>query len=98
MPSEPSRASGFVDQAIGSAKETFGHLTNNEQTEAEGKAQHAKGEATDTAARTQNKAEANVDSYMGAAKKKIGELFGNEQAQAEGSARETKGDIKNAMN
>jgi len=40
---EPSKMSGWKDQAVGSAKETLGSVTNNQKMELEGKAQKMQG-------------------------------------------------------
>jgi uncharacterized protein YjbJ (UPF0337 family) len=40
---EPSKMSGWKDQAVGSVKETFGSATNNQKLEIEGKAQKIHG-------------------------------------------------------
>jgi len=53
---------GEMDKAKGAVKETFGKVTGNKQTEAEGKADKLKGHAKDAAHDVKEHAEDAVDS------------------------------------
>jgi uncharacterized protein YjbJ (UPF0337 family) len=53
---------GEMDKAKGAVKETFGKVTGNKQTEAEGKADKLKGQAEDAAHDVKERAEDAVDS------------------------------------
>jgi uncharacterized protein YjbJ (UPF0337 family) len=52
---EPSKMSGWKDQAVGAVKESFGSATNNQKMEIEGKAQKIQGSTQGQMAETQNR-------------------------------------------
>ena len=91
---EPSKTGGKVKEATGSAKATFGKLIGNHQMEANGHAEHSKGEAEVNAATAKQKGEAAVEGGKGTVQSVIGSLTGNDRQHAEGEARRTHADVK----
>ncbi|KAI9293982.1 DNA binding protein [Neoconidiobolus thromboides FSU 785] len=91
---EPSKINATKDTTIGTIKENVGWALGNEQMQAEGKAQHAKGDAEYKAAQAQGYAEGSKDSMKGSVKDTVGSAIGNEQMQAEGKADKLKGDAQ----
>ena len=80
---------GRIREIKGSIKEAAGDLINNEQMEAEGKADRLGGKA-------EREAKGAKDSAVGTVKKGAGKVLGNEQLQAEGEAQRLKGKAQQA--
>ncbi|KAI9088801.1 hypothetical protein DFS34DRAFT_640124 [Phlyctochytrium arcticum] len=89
---------GTGDQYMGSAKETVGNLVGNERLQAEGKAQNAKGVASQEAAKAGNRAEAAGENVGGMGKQVLGAVTGNDSKEAEGRAQRAKADVKDKIN
>lgn len=96
--SEPSKMSGYTDEAVGAMKENVGWALGNKQMEAEGKARNAKGHAEVEAARAEQKAIGKKEKLKGNIKETAGNVLGNEQWQAEGKADRLKGEAREKAN
>ena len=78
-----------MDELKGRIKEGVGGLTDNEQQEAEGKAEAER-------ARVGREVEGAADSATGAVQEGWGKLTGDASTEAEGKVRQAGGDIKRA--
>jgi uncharacterized protein YjbJ (UPF0337 family) len=80
---------GRTEEMKGSVKEAAGKVLGNEQMQAEGEADQAKG-------KSQREAAGMKDSAVGSVKSGAGKVLGNEQMQAEGEADKLKGKVQRA--
>ena len=87
-----------MSAAAGTVKETVGNMIGNRSMEAEGKAQHAAGNAEYEQARAQGYASGVMNSVSGNVKHATGNVLGNERLQAEGKAEHVKGEAKKEVN
>ena len=98
MGNNEERLKGKAQELKGSLKENAGDLLDNEQMEAEGKAErlagHSRHEAAEAAERTKGAAEEVTGRVKGA----VGDLLDNEQMQAEGKAEQLKGQARQKSN
>ncbi|KAK9827665.1 hypothetical protein WJX81_005162 [Elliptochloris bilobata] len=95
---EPSKVGGKVDAAIGTVKENAGKLVGAHQTEGEGAAQRAHGNAEHDTAKAKGYVEGASDSLVGGIKKNVGKLFGNSETEAKGTVQEKRGDAGKMAN
>jgi len=93
-----SRMEAKKDQYVGGAKETTGKVIGNEQWQAEGKAQKAKGEATEAAIKAKERTKGTGEQVKGGLKEGAGTVLGNEQMKYEGKAERKKGEIRKKAN
>lgn len=98
MDENKERAKGKFDEIVGSAKGKVGDWTDNEQLQAEGKAQELKGEGQQETAKAVGQAKGAGEELMGNLKQGLGNLTDNERMQAEGKADELQGEARQKFN
>ncbi|EKM78207.1 hypothetical protein AGABI1DRAFT_85895 [Agaricus bisporus var. burnettii JB137-S8] len=95
---EPSKVSGQLNSAMGTAKETVGKMTGATSLQQSGKEDHAAGEAENKAAQTKGHAEGMTDQIAGKKDSMIGAMTGDKKQQTSGNMREDKGQAEKKMN
>lgn len=98
MDENKERAKGKLDEVVGSVKGKVGDWTDNEQLQAEGKAQELKGEGQQEAAKALGRVKGAGEELKGNLKQGLGNLVDNEQLQAEGKVDELKGETRQDVN
>jgi uncharacterized protein YjbJ (UPF0337 family) len=98
MSNTSKRIEGAAEELGGRVKSTVGALLGNEQMQAEGHAQAAKGKLKQEAAKAAERVTGAVEEVTGTIKKTAGALLGNEQMQAEGALKEVKGQTRQQGN
>lgn len=89
---------GHAEELAGKVKKNVGDAIDNEQMQAEGKAQEMKGHARHEAAEGAERAKGAGEELKGNIKQGVGDMLGNEQMQAEGKAEELKGEARQKAN
>ena len=79
-------------------KKAAGKVLDNEQMEAEGRAQELEGEARQQAAKTAERTKGKFEEAGGAIKSGVGRALDNEQMAAEGEAKKLKGEARQDLN
>jgi uncharacterized protein YjbJ (UPF0337 family) len=98
MSAAGQRAKGVAEEVSGKLKKAAGKILDNEQMEAEGRAQELKGEARQEAAKGVERAKGSVEQAAGAVKAGIGRAVGNPTLEADGQGDKLKGAARKDFN
>eukprot|EP01097_Dermamoeba_algensis_P009427 TRINITY_DN662_c1_g2_i1.p1 TRINITY_DN662_c1_g2~~TRINITY_DN662_c1_g2_i1.p1 ORF type:complete len:133 (-),score=35.80 TRINITY_DN662_c1_g2_i1:442-840(-) len=92
------RMGGMKDEAIGSIKETVGHMTHNPVREEAGHQQKLVGEARQEVAKTHENIKGAEERAFGRAEQGVGVVAGDNHLKMDGKATEMKGAARQHLN
>src|SRR3712207_2303905 len=98
MSANEERMKGKGEELKGNLKQGIGRMTDDEQMEAEGRADELRGEGGQEAAKASERMRGAGEELKGKVKGAAGDLLDDEQMHAEGHAEELKGKARQRAN